>query len=408
NGPFKTADSWIIAADGSKVSYAGVNWPGAEMTMVPEGLQYQSIETIVTRIQSLGMNSIRLTYATEMIDQIYENDMADIPIVTAFTSALGVENGTEIFNQVVANNPSFNNETTRLQVYDAIAAECAKHDIFVHLDNHVSRASWCCDPFDGNTWWNDAYFSPSNWTRGLSYMATHGKQWPNLMSMSLYNELRPPFSESNPDLLEAYTWEVWYEQIKRGATAISLAHPDVLIFLSGLGGDTDLRPVVSGEPLEPGTAPFDLADFAGSEDKLVLELHSYDIVSPVTDCPSYHEGLVEAGYSAAQRSDDGKKSSRNGNSTATNRFPVIMTEWGFTQDATTWKDGMYAKCVQKFLGEEFPGTGWMIWVIGGSYYTRQDKQDADESWGLLNHDWSDWRSPEFIEGGLKPLVRKTL
>lgn len=37
--------------------------------MVPEGLQYQSVETIVSKIKSLGMNSIRLTYATELIDQ---------------------------------------------------------------------------------------------------------------------------------------------------------------------------------------------------------------------------------------------------------------------------------------------------------------------------------------------------
>lgn len=116
NGPFTTDGSWIIGADGSNVTYAGVNWPGAAETMVPEGLQYQSIETIVSRIQSLGMNSIRLTYATELIDQIYENNMTDIPIMTAFTDALGTDNGTSIFNKVLANNPAFNSNTTRLQV----------------------------------------------------------------------------------------------------------------------------------------------------------------------------------------------------------------------------------------------------------------------------------------------------
>jgi len=58
-------------------------------------------------------------------------------------------------------------------VFDAVAAECAKQEIFVHLDNHASKATWCCTPFDGNSWWNDAFFSVSNWTRGLTYMATH-------------------------------------------------------------------------------------------------------------------------------------------------------------------------------------------------------------------------------------------
>lgn len=120
NGPFTTSGSWILDASSNNVTYAGVNWPGAAETMVPEGLQYQSIETIVARIKSLGMNSIRLTYATELIDQIYDNNLTDVPISAAFTAALGVDNGTHVFERVVANNPSFGNSTTRLQVRDPI------------------------------------------------------------------------------------------------------------------------------------------------------------------------------------------------------------------------------------------------------------------------------------------------
>lgn len=116
NGPFTTIGSYILGADGSNVTYAGVNWPGASEAMVPEGLQYQSIETIVGRIKSLGMNSIRLTYATQMIDQIYDRNMSDVPLRTAFTDALGVDNGTRVFERVVANNPSFGENTTRIQV----------------------------------------------------------------------------------------------------------------------------------------------------------------------------------------------------------------------------------------------------------------------------------------------------
>lgn len=216
-----------------------------------------------------------------------------------------------------------------------------------------------------------------------------GKSWPNLMSMSLYNELRPPLSVSG--LLDQYNWEVWYDQIKRGSSAINSANPDVLIFLSGLNGDTDLQPVVDGTALLPSNATFRRSDFAGYQDKLVLELHSYDIIFSVDTCPLYNANLFEMGYSAVR-----------GN--ATNRFPVVMTEWGFTQDATTWNNSKYATCVQNFLKNEVPGAGWMVWVIGGSYYVRQGSQDYDETWGLLNHNWSDWRSPDYINNGLKPLV----
>jgi hypothetical protein len=72
-GSFYTSGNYIVNAKRSRVTYAGVNWPGATDTMIPEGLQYQSIESIVSKIKSLGMNVIRLTYAIEMIDDILDN-----------------------------------------------------------------------------------------------------------------------------------------------------------------------------------------------------------------------------------------------------------------------------------------------------------------------------------------------
>lgn len=115
NGPFVTSGRWIHDAAGSTITYVGVNWPASLDTMIPEGLQYQSIEAIVSRIKSLG-NSVRLTYAIEMIDQIYENGETDITIQRALTDALGQEHGTTVYNSIIENNPSFNDETTRLQV----------------------------------------------------------------------------------------------------------------------------------------------------------------------------------------------------------------------------------------------------------------------------------------------------
>jgi hypothetical protein len=116
NGPFVTSGRWIADAGGSNVTYVGVNWPGHGETMVPEGLQHQSIATIVGKIKSLGMNVIRLTYAIEMIDQVEDNGGDDIPIQTAFVDALGKEKGSAVYDEVIANNPSFDSTTTRLQV----------------------------------------------------------------------------------------------------------------------------------------------------------------------------------------------------------------------------------------------------------------------------------------------------
>ncbi|KAI0835972.1 glycoside hydrolase [Hypoxylon sp. FL0890] len=393
NGPFVTSGRWIQDAAGSTVTYVGVNWPGSLDTMIPEGLQYQSIESIVSRIKSLGMNAIRLTYATEMIDQYYDNGEKDIAIQKALSDALGKDNGTSVYNKIITNNPSFNSETTRMQVYDAIAAECARQEIYVHLDNHVSKAGWCCSPLDGNAWWGDQYFNVGNWTRGLSFMATHGKSWPNLMSMSLRNELRTPLSNFT-FASESYNWENWYTYIKQGSDAIHSANEDVLIFLSGLNSDQDLSPVVNGTALTPGSATFTRDDFSEYSNKLVLELHAYDnILGPgPSDCNTVQDELSNDGFKALT-------------SAAKNQFPVVLTEFGLVQNGTAAQDP-YITCILDYMSSE--NAGWMIWAIQGSYYIREGIQDYDETWGLLVHDWSDWRSPDFVNNSLTSTVKKTL
>ncbi|KAI0401941.1 glycoside hydrolase superfamily [Xylaria palmicola] len=390
NGPLVTSGRWITDASGAKITYAGVNWPGSLETMIPEGLQYQSIETIVSKIKSLGMNAIRLTYATEMIDQYYENGEQDVTMQRAFADALGEEAGMGVYDKVVANNPSFGPETTRLQVYDAIAAECAKQEIYVHLDNHVSKAGWCCSPLDGNSWWNDTYFGVANWTRGLSFMAEHGKTWPNLMSMSLRNELRIPLTSQQ--VATSYNWEEWYKYVRQGADAIHASNPDVLIFLSGLDSDKNLTTIVRGAALEPGTATFDRGDFEGyGDDKLVLELHVYDNIyrTPPSDCAEITGNLFDAGFQTL-------------NSSAANQFPLVVTEFGFPQNAAAGSDA-YASCLLDYFPSQ--NAGWMIWQLGGSYYIREGTPDGDEEWALLSHDWSSWRSPDFINGLLSPAVK---
>jgi hypothetical protein len=115
NAPFATSKQWIQDSTGANFTYVGVNWPGAADVMIPEGLQYQSIASIVSKIKSLRMNVVRLTFAIEMVDDIKDNG-GDVTIQKAFTKALGAANGDKIYQQVVKNNPSFGPTTTRLQV----------------------------------------------------------------------------------------------------------------------------------------------------------------------------------------------------------------------------------------------------------------------------------------------------
>lgn len=117
--PFSVSGRDIISASGAKVVYAGVNWPGAADTMLPEGLQYNSISNIVGFIKSLEMNVVRLTYAIEMVDD-YLGDSPNQSLQATLINALGDTNGSKVLQQILDNNSQFTAQTTRLEVWIAL------------------------------------------------------------------------------------------------------------------------------------------------------------------------------------------------------------------------------------------------------------------------------------------------
>jgi endoglucanase len=171
--PFHTnggPDIW--SDDNKKVQLVGTNWPGHQEAMIPEGLQYSSIRDIVAKVKALNLNVVRLTFAIEMIDDILDNG-GDVTLRDSLNKALGPTNGTVILNKIRAKNPQFTAKTKRLEVFDAVARELAAQGIYVHLDNHVSKATWCCGTGDGNAWFGDTHFDAKKWVRGWAYISRH-------------------------------------------------------------------------------------------------------------------------------------------------------------------------------------------------------------------------------------------
>ncbi|KAL2822453.1 glycoside hydrolase superfamily [Aspergillus granulosus] len=387
NTPFIVSGRWILDSNGDPFTYAGVNWPGAGEVMIPEGLQYASIASTLAKVKSIGMNSIRLTFPIELIDDIYEKG-EDTTILDSLINALGAENGTSVFNEITTHNPAITNTTTRLEAYDLVAEECNTQGIYVELDNHISKAMWCCSTTDGNAWFGDTYFDVENWKRGLEYMAAHAASWPAFTAIGLRNELRQP-ATTNPDY--PYNWETWYREMADAAERVHTANPDALIFLSGLNYDTTLSPIPTGSDLGAGTT-FNLSSFSYA-DKLVLELHNYN--TGATSCADLSGALYNGGFNAMDID----------NEDIVNVMPVVLTEFGFAQDATTW-EGVYASCIRSWIPEQ--QAGWMVWTISGSYYIRSGTQDYDDTWGILDHTWLEWRNLEAIEGGLKVMAEASV
>lgn len=153
-------------------------------------------------------------------------------------------------------------------------------------------------------------------------------------------------------------------EMTTAAKRVNAANPNALVFLSGLNYDTTLSPIPTASDLGNGVR-FRLSDFS-FWNKLVLELHNYD--TGATSCSALSGSLWNNGFNALNLSDP----------SIMNSMPVVLTEFGFAQDSTTW-EGVYASCLRTWIPEQH--AGWITWVLVGSYYIRSGIQDFDETWG---------------------------
>lgn len=210
----------------------------------------------------------------------------------------------------------------------------------------------------------DAYFDIAKWQRGLGFMADHAKSWKAFASMSLRNELREPV---NSTTAEDYDWYTWYQNVVPAATGIHGNNSEPLVFFSGLNYDTDDTALINGQDL--GNDTYWKLDEFPFADKVVVEIHNY--ANSATNCTSLTESLKENAYGAMDLDDDAYPV----------KAPVVMTEFGFDQTDGS-AEGAYAQCIKStVLGQPGGPSGWMQWVLSGSYYIRTGTQDFEETWG---------------------------
>lgn len=348
-----------------------------------------------------------------MVDEIYDRAGEDVSLEVALIMGLGYENGTRVTNEIVEKNPGWTPQTTRFEIWSSIAEQAFDRGIYISPDVHVSRAQWCCSHTDGNSWFDDIYFNTTNWKRGLSHVATWARNHPNIVSMSLHNELRDSYNTSNT----MYNWQTLVGNMTAGADAIHAANPDILITWSGMQFDQDLSALTTG--LNLLTAPcykcaqirdaarrvpevFDLAAHPWS-DKLIWELHLYSMSEDLDtgSCDAIRAGLYRNGFNALGI----EPPSACGDACAppSRLTPVIFSEFGHAQDASLYNDTLQT-CLRAFSVEH--GVSWMMWSVAGSYRVRSGVQGFNDTWGLTTGDWSGWQSPETVEGWWKPWVRE--
>ncbi|KAK4281006.1 hypothetical protein QN277_012555 [Acacia crassicarpa] len=175
------SNRWLVdSGSGKRVKLRCANWPAHMGVMLAEGLDKQPINHIILQFHNLGLNCVRLTWATFMLTR-YSNQTVK--------QALDSLNLTDAKAGIAKNNLNVLT-MTHPQSYVYVVDQLAAQNIMVLADNHISEPKWCCAPDDGNAFFGDTNFDPQEWLQGLSMAAQLLKGKPNVVAMSLRNELR--------------------------------------------------------------------------------------------------------------------------------------------------------------------------------------------------------------------------
>ncbi|RDA87507.1 hypothetical protein CP532_1612 [Ophiocordyceps camponoti-leonardi (nom. inval.)] len=379
--PLSVSSRWIVDKAGQRVKLRCINWAGHLEVNIPEGLHRQSVEKTVDWIAAQGFNCVRLTYSTDMALQ------PNVRVRESFrraAKAAGVDEGAmmRLYSSAVERNP-FLADGTIIDVFDRVQATLWSRGLMTILDNHVSRASWCCNLTDGNGWWKDAplymasnsrFFDPDQWRAGLVAMATWSRSRPGVVGLSLRNELRASVTQL------VFAPETWLRYMPTAARLVHSSNPDALVIVGGINGGTDLSPLRLLRPM----------DEAGWATKRVWEAHSYSFTVTTPNfgiCP-----LLQAEYGGLYGFVLEQKKAYTG-PLFLSEFGVGMTGGDSHHDGLSEMDARFLDCLTEYMAGN--DADWALWAVQGSYYVRDKTVDHNETWGALDYQWGGWRNPIF-------------
>ena len=385
--PLHTESRWIVDANGHRIKLASVNWYGAEeKDFVVAGLDKQDVRAIAHLVHQMGFNSVRLPWSNEMVESN--------PVVAA---------------NVISANPQLAGKRA-LEVYDAVVTALADEGVLVILDNHASRADWCCSDTDGNGLWYTTAYPEAAWLADWATMAARYRDQPAVVGADLRNEPRSvidpptcttcsscPCAPSTGCTCRTASWgdgvaaTDWKAAARKGADSVLGANPNLLVIVEGLHYAGDLGGVFNS-PLALGTP-----------NRLVYSAHDYSF---------FHSALV------AQT-----------NPQYTDLKTTLGNNWGFilvqgkTYTAPLWVSEFGTCHTQASCFDGVTGIGW--WFQSFRMYLREADIDwsywawngteargtgrtygAEETYGVANLGWDGAASATLL-GDLQALQPAT-
>jgi endoglucanase len=340
--PLHTRGHEILDSAGHRVRLTSVNWYGFDQRdFVAGGLDHAPLATIVQEIVDLGVNSVRLPWANETL-----------------------EKNPPVPDYAVKANPKLRGRHA-MEVMDAVVHALADAHIMVILDNHVSRADWCCSETDGNGLWYNAEYPESRWLTDWQTIVRRYKSQPWVVGADLRNELRnhAAWGGTDPRL-------DWHAAAERGGNAVLAANPLLLIMVEGPDYSTNF---VGFDKLP---LRFKIAD------RLVYSPHAYNIA----DHPfrSYDDlmQLYDARAGFLLHTEPG--------------VPLWIGEFGTCQTLNCGANSDWFVMFIRYMKEN--DLAWSYWAINGTQSSGNGrKYDAIESYGLLSPDYQQVAAPKLVE-----------
>jgi endoglucanase len=339
--PLHTSGHSILDSAGHGVRLTSVNWYGFDQKeFVAGGLDHAPLATIIAQIRTIGVNSVRLPWANETL-----------------------ESNLVVPDYAIKANPQFRGKHA-MDVMDAVVAALARAHIMVILDNHVSRADWCCKEDDGNGLWYNAEYPEDKWLADWQTIVRRYKNQPWVVGADLRNELRSgaQWGGDNP-LLD------WHAAAERGGNAVLAANPKLLVMVEGPEYSTDLTAF--------GKLPVTLK----ISNRVVYSPHAYAI-----------GGHTFQSYDELKQAYDARAGYLLHNEPG---VPLWVGEFGECQTLQCGDRAQWFRWFVQYLRDN--DLSWGYWPLNGtqsSGVTR--KYDDVETFGLLTPDYQHIAAPEMV------------
>jgi endoglucanase len=339
--PLHTEGQRIVDATGKTVRLTSVNWYGFDQKeYAAGGLDHARLEAIVAQILQIGVNSVRLPWANETL----ERD----PVVPDYA---------------LKANPGLKGRHA-MEVMDAVIAALARAHLMVILDNHVSRADWCCSDSDGNGLWYSAEYPEARWLEDWVTITRRYRRQSWVVGADLRNELRSGSTWGGVDPRHD-----WHAAAERGATAVLDTNPGLLVIVESPHYSTDF----SGFDKLPVRLPV--------AHRLVYSPHAY--FEPDHRFNSY-AALKQAYEQQA------------GFLLATGA-PIWVGEFGTCQNLACGANAEWFGWFVRLL-EEDDRLSWSYWPLNGAESSGQGRSfDTLETYGLLTRDYQRIAAREIVQ-----------